>query len=954
MPQKDYKDVLYVRRKHIGDAVEFGYEFQVALNNAYSSTYYKPEDGIARVLGTYTVIPELNVTPPEEIADPRYTHYDRFTIAYDWGTAYPQAGAHSNDRLNFRPIGDSRISAIRIYRNIERDFEIQGVNNRHTGNHAAWSFSKDRYDCARGTSDNTCTVAGNAWKYIAQTHDFVNTTPLSVRTNQEITSATWVEGNPDVFSRSYDVLIAGAGNQGGSGSGSGGSGSSDRIEISTILRNVDYISYSRYLNKHYKVTLTLPTYQRHVLNSNTGSYLSDISTVTISTLSIDFWFEVRYPHFIQGQDIYLLWDNNWTQHAWLLTNPDAVISIQAYDSANLTCNMVSPYSSGDGLVSLLHPLGKRQSDSERCEYSEPYHSVYPVIVRSSVPAGIAITGTVADDITFNVVVAYKELLCNEIIPKMAATNRKQRISLEEVSSLPLTVSNHTLFDRDNTETVSVGFTANGINRFLGIDYDAREKTCSFTVDFDCTHVIRSWSYSIKGERNIACGFLIEGWLDGINRWETISAVSNFSTLAFANRADDIIIDYVTVKPRPWNKLRITVTQVTNSSGSLVGRGSSVAASIGIGKFQFYEGYPMLKRISSLVKGSNDRKHLNTQNGNLRYIASNSEYTVMPLSDGRLTPTTQLSGSLTDTGIADAGNYTVSVHYWPYDLINTEVNGLFSYTSNSRACMGLNFPVPVNIVGVRYDTGIIENYATAGAIIIEASPVSRTDAQLTTGANYNSFTLINTWRYYGQNTHTTNFSEFARRANKYIYDDEYNAVEGTTILYFDPANNDYRLHRYTKNGSSFYWKNIGQDIILDLNEVSGLPSSISSATLLASESNPQQRWLSKIAFAWTRKWDTGFQEGSPFRDKIAFINPTDKHRLLYNRSGNTGTWEDIFGEIGEYSFNAHRGQQFYRKAVSKESGFPNGIRSLRVFIPGLAETDDIRQPPNRILALRGSP
>jgi hypothetical protein len=376
----------------------------------------------------------------------------------------------------------------------------------------------------------------------------------------------------------------------------------------------------------------------------------------------------------------------------MLTNPDAVIAIQGDDGgAAFTCTPPASYTSGDFLARM-----ERRPDSERTL------DVHSVSIRSTVPNTVAAGTWLSSpnrniDKSFKVSVYHPVLIRNEIVPQMAANNREITIADEEVNSL-VTVSEYKMFSRSNRESVPVTFNATKNKLHNKAAYENRQNTVSFTVNFDHPRIIRSWGYTAHGHQNTACGFLIEGWLDGIDQWEIISAVTDYNSLTSSYTQNDIVIDYLTVVPRPWNKLRITITQVRDASGNT--STAAVNGTFRVGQFQFYEGYPVLQRNTSMTRGNRTGQQLNTRSGSARYIArndSNSAYVVVSISDGKLLPTVELSGSGTYAlldGIDEAGYYNAT-HYWNYHLVNDAKNNLMPFASGI-ACLGLILDAAIQI------------------------------------------------------------------------------------------------------------------------------------------------------------------------------------------------------------------------------------------------------------------
>ena len=874
-PANNYQQITYVKRYNYGTTTEFGYTHTTPSNHTISR----------RILGT---------TPPSGIADgnePPGTIYDEITITFTGDVINTQVTTASNSFTVSTQADNTQIS-ISCFRNIELNFEVTGTNNRPTGNNANWSFTKT-------ITANTVSTSGTAWKYITPTVDPNNTTAFRIRANQG--ASTSGSGVSTSTGLAYNDLRNG--------------------------RDIVFSSGSIFLNREYEIILTFSGYSRYIHNQAQTSVTTQSVPVTAMTIR----FEVRYPHFLRVSNSFLQYDNNWIQHHWMLTNPDAVISIQGHNGgAAFTCTPPANYTAGDFLARM-----ERRPDTNR------FLDVHMVNIRSTVPNSIA-TGTWLSspnrniDNSFKVSVYHPILIRNEIVPQMAANDREINIADEEVDS-PISVSDYQMFSRNNRESVPVTFNATRNKLHNKATYDDRQNTVSFTVNFDRPRMIRSWSYTAHGDRNIACGFLIEGWLDGIDRWEVISAVTDYNTLSSSYAQNDIVMDYATVAPRPWNKLCITITQVRNVSGST--STGTVNGNFNVGQFQFYEGYPVLRRISSIQRGNQTGQQRNTRSGNVRYIArndSNSSYIVVSVSDGKLLPRVELSGSgdwaMLD-GIDEVGYYNAT-HYWNYRLVNDAVNNLMPFASGI-ACLGLTLGASIQIIGIRYDTSIVETHATAGAIAVETSGNNlTTSSQLLTVNNYNPLALVSAWRYFGQGMlpglnsldltagAIGQLNQFAIEAQRVIYGTEHpdKIIDGTMVLRVDTDNHDYRLVRYSGGA----WKNIGQDIIFDTG------------------SNPlaDTAAINAVAHDWMRVFNANHQNTDPLRDKIALTHPNTKRRWVYDLD--TETWDDT----GEYNFDAYRGRQYYRNVNQ------TNVRSLRVYIPGLADTADIRSGAERIRAIAG--
>ena len=166
------------------------------------------------------------------------------------------------------------------------------------------------------------------------------------------------------------------------------------------------------------------------------------------------------------------------------------------------------------------------------------------------------------------------------------------------------------------------------------------------------------------------------------------------------------------------------------------------------------------------------------------------------------------------------------------------------------------------------------------------------------------------------------NQFAIEAQRVIYGAEHpdQVIDGTMVLRVDTDNHDYRLIRYSDDT----WHNIGQDIITDTgsNPLAGTAA------------------INAVAHDWMRVFNANHQNTDPLRDKIALTHPNTKRRWVYDLD--TETWDDT----GEYNFDAYRGRQYYRN-VNRTN-----VRSLRISIPGLADTADIRSGAERIRAIAG--
>ena len=868
-PAKHYKEVIYVKRRNFGDGIVFGYNVDSITNHTIQREILTPLQASVEV-------------PPEFTAgEPIDTYYDRITITYTGDVINASAGRADTTAV-FRPLNpDSTPVAngavnVRCYRNIELNFEITGINNRPSATNDPWSFTKSIYSTAMITT-------GSAWLYltahVADKETFAAPdvyAPMIFRANRAITR----DGN-----NSSSAVIGGSANAASAPSS---------VNFSTELMR---------LNALHSVTLQFTSYQRYEHNST----FTGVQNANSSAYTIVIQFETRCNHFFRTSNVYLQWDNNWIQHHWLLTNPDAVIAIQPLSSgSDLEYEPTSNITSGDLLTKWSHPVDTNDID------------IYTVKAKSSVPVSI-LDDTFLDGQgnatnireirqKFNVIVYHPELIRNEIVPQMAASNQEIDI-LDNIATSDfevigdMTSDDFMLFNRDNRAEV---FTS-AVGK-------------SFTVTLDRPRIIRSWSYSVLGDA-VACGFLIEGWLDGIDEWEPISAVSEYSTLptqsyGYGSTEDAIVIDYVTVAPRPWNKVRVTTSRV---------RGTPGLDGYRVGQFQFYEGYPILKRMPALQLGNREHRQLNTRDGRVNYFSSDPSYIVVSVADGRLLSSeilANIDGNPVVDGIGLPSYYRGGYenNYWNYPVVNGDATLTSIYTPG-LAHMGLRLASNSRIVGIRYDTAIVQGYTTAGAIAVEVSD----NENIALTAVYSRLITIIADRFLGQASlplDTLNLdvsaqavlTDFAQAAQSLLYDDVDNSadvVEGTTILQVNTliTSNDYRKVKY--NGTQ--WENIGQDMILD-----NFPITQDSPTLLA---NPLV--LSDIAAAWK----SAVASSEPIlRDRLAITNPVDRHRLLY-RAGMSPEWVDL----GEDSFEPYKGRQFYRNVNE-----PN-VRSIRVHIAGLADT-----------------
>ena len=887
-PGKHYSETLYVKQR-----IFAGYDI---TGQGTQHTVIREVAGVTEVPAEFSA------------GDPPDTVYEKVTVKYIGNVVTDQVGTYSQV-ISFTPFmldADSnqvprQTSEIRVtcHRNIELNFEIAGVDNRPSNGNATWEISKGFY------YDDAVNLPAAVWIYLT-----AMVAPNETFAVSDIRQSITVRANHRLQSSGSSFVAV-----------------SGELSYEVSARAVTFSTTLLRLRSEQTVTLTFPAYNRAQHNATrTG-----ITNVAVLAVALEIRIETRCPHFFRANNLYLQWDNNWTQHHYLLTNPDAVISVLGHDGGNALEYTPSTNAAAGDLLTRWH----------RPAEGADIHEIYTVQAQSIVPDTIALqdlldasgvqggSRIIADE--FKVIVYNRVLLSNVIVPPMLSEDTELDITDQEVDSLT-TITSSTisdafeLFNRDNRtdKRVSVGD--------------------SFTVAFDISRVIRSWSYSVQGD-DVACGFLIEGWLDGLNRWEPISAVHNYSTLPSGGSSseydgyggygyeEEIVIDYITVVPRPWSKVRITVERVRNGN---YGR---------IGQFQFYEGYPVLKRMPVVQRGTRDHRQLNVHTGIVKYLTrfpvNTSEHVAVSVSDGKLFSGVILSGS-GQTAIYDGIDIHTNYHqpaYWVYQLVNDAANGLMPFSS-SLAFMGITLAVPVNIIGVRYDTSIVEEYSTAGAIAVETSEAAiNTETALASSA-YTPFVLVNAWRHFGQIS-LDNFNSLAltddmksqlnnqvMTAQKQIYGDTHpdRIVDGTVV--HTPA--DRRLLRY----SDGEWENIGQDIIFDFSTIIG---DVDKNSLMAGNN----AILRQIADAWMRAVvSTSHQAGDPLRDRIAFTNPHDKARLVYDLAADT--WEDA----GTYGFDNHRGRQYYRHETR------TGVRAFRIYIPGLADTQDARTASDRIRAIAG--
>ena len=892
-PARHYTETLYVKRR---------------IFDGYNITGQGAQHTVTReVVGAHDVPAEFSA------GDHSDTIYERVTVRYigdaavdrvrgdDWSDGYsvtlvftPFMRDADNNEVP-RPGGAAY--NVTCYRNIELNFEITGVNSRPSVGSASWRVSKGQH------YDDFVLQQGAVWLYLTS-----RVPPNEAFAEPVIQSAIQVRANHGFdFTGSAAVSVSGS------------------LGYMAAPRPITFSTRGLQLhNETLTRTLTFPAYRRYRHNAaRTG-----VESIAVSAVSVEIRFETRCPHFFRVSNIYLQCDNNWSQHHYLLTNPDAVISVLGHNGGN-HLEYTAPGNAGDMLTQWHRPVATPNT-----------HDIYTVLAQSVIPDSIPTQnfldansvqgGSRTITAAFKVIVYNPVFISNTLVPRMLSADTEMDIKEQETNSGTLVTSGtipdaFELFNRDNRidKRVSAG--------------------SSFIVELGASRMIRSWSYSVQAANTAACGFLIEGQLDGLHEldeWEPISAVHDYRTQSWYSETGDAVdIDYVTVVPRPWSRVRVTVKHFRSGTAGKVGQ------------FQFYEGFPVLKRSSNVVTGRVNRKQLNTFDGTARYITptQSTPYNAVGVSDGTLFPEIRMGWGSEDMGISDTGGYSGAADHWFYQLVQTLGAAQLPFAT-ARSRLGIRLDAPISIVGMRYDTGIVEDYSQAGAVAVEVtSAVVQDEDMSTVGAYERALTVISPWRHFGTcflpgldtlSVHDPAvqavLAEFDAIARFVIYGEEMPApgetrspVEGTIIQRADSIGHDFRLVQYREGA----WVNIGQDIIFDFSTITG---DVDKSELTANNGDI----LRQIADAWTRTWNNFHQDGGTLRDKIAFTNPQDKARLVYDLT--TDTWEDI----GEYSFREYRGRQYYRDAAQ------SNVRSIRVYVPGLADTQDIRGGSDRIRALMG--
>jgi len=307
--------------------------------------------------------------------------YEKIIIEYtgaDIRTAQAGSNLSSTSQVVLTPVytvsgtelkGPSR--TIRCYRNIERTFEVK--------DDTIWSIFQDI--CGGAPSE-----IGTRAKNLNLAEDFTPTTTIQVKANQSVSVksvATDPTGGYNVSSDGLTYSLSGA----------------------QDFRDLTFKSNSIWLDMAFTVTLTFPSYTRYVLSS-----INALNSQLVPAQEVDISFKVTYPHFIRARDVYLQWDNDWTQHNWVLTNPDAKVSVSnvGHDqssSLSLVTATTSAVSSGERLL----PLSV--SGSSSYEYD-----IFTVNIQSKADASVATkTGT------FKVLVCNSVSEGNEIVPKTASS-----------------------------------------------------------------------------------------------------------------------------------------------------------------------------------------------------------------------------------------------------------------------------------------------------------------------------------------------------------------------------------------------------------------------------------------------------------------------------------------------------------------------------------------------------
>jgi len=919
-------EVYIGRSANIGTDETFGYTFRMGINTVQVPSSFSS----GNTLGDYEILAECNIDDgevPVEFKDVNYEYYDRFTFTYTKGsTDTVRTSSLLINKQDYFTFTAGAISArVDVYRNIERGYAVNGEDTRPGVGGGNWWFKRELgTEIIEGVavdgyfSTSSIPSGDGAWLYIERTNgEPYDSASFYVTTNQTPTRAK--------SSTLTDESIQG-----------------DKYTYKSGLKTLRYV-------EDY-VTLTFAQYYLYRHKSD-GSGVENADIVPKEDITAR--YEVRHPHYfeISAEKPFLLVDNNWTQHHWCRTNPDAVIEVTDSSSSDITCVSVMPVGTpGNSLLKIQRPLPP-----------DPIHDFdfHTVEVKSSVPSSLFVGEWLESpdrDIVdaFDVTVYHPvDLKSNEIVP-----TPDNWYSLGFDLTDGMTLADSGVFSRDNKSLLEVPFV--GKQRLMSKSKWAssdRTDCASFIIEFPNNRIIRSWSYTVKGVNNIACGFLIEGQYydsgsSNYSEWEPMSAVTDFNTHSSGAAEGTIIIDYVTVTPRPWKKLRITVTQVRDNSGKLVSPSDSVSGTVKVGQFQFYEGLPVLKRIvsSSVARGDVAGYRLNTYNSQVNYRAMNSSVTVASAVDGRLQTERHLSGTKgSSTAVEDyigigESNYrggTSPNDHWVYQLIEgTSVNpSLASYDSRFD-CMGISLPTPIKMIGVRYDTSVVEDCCTAGAIGFETSAVPitsgssgnlRGSGSSSVGSIYDMFAIISAWNFLGVTSvafNTNNLDSvaqadltaFAKKAQKLLYgmSDSNPVRPGSMLLKVDAVGDDpdHRLVQY----NSGVWENIGQDIIYR----SPLHEDMSYTDLL--DNNGAH--LETIRQAWATTLE------AQNRNLVAFTNPKDERRLLYDKNRIAPSkWYELPDTCG---FRQHRGKQFY--CISESEGIQgiSDVLGVRAYVPGRAD------------------
>jgi len=893
-------------------------------------------------------------------------------LTYDAGLVTNPAGAFQQDQgLTFTTVVDTNRKAnVTLYRNIDLNYMVTGQDNRPApdGTAVSWTISKTVAQTLPQYSNQAVT-----WKYQISDDELPG--------YPKITDSSPLGGNRFAVKGNLQFAMATVGSV--STSASPGTSTANAIAGANVSIGA---TGTRLRNLNNEITLTFgtnvsgnvggiwvsgPGYTQYYENTPTTATTRPVFTEPMA-LNV----EVRHPHYFKVSDTKLQWDNNWVQHHWAITNPDAEI----VDVGSV------PLTGGNALTVTRIP----QTTDALWKFETPSSTgtevdVYRMDVESHVPASLLTdmwlsspTRVIAK--SFRIGVCYLEHTRNEIVPLMVGATIMRDAADRDVSSVDINGVGFKVYDswdsnpdvvpqvfnRNNQalnfnngkNSVKATFTSSRGKLRSAAEFNDRNKTFSFIVEFDQHYIIRSWSYTVQGRKNIACGFLIEGQMEGFHasgEWGLMSASSDFSTRDLDSRDTTTTIDYLTVNPRPWKRLRITVAQVRDDTGDK-NPDQLTSGEFRIGQFQFYSGYPMLGRAASTtVAGNVEVFQLNTANVQARLIPASTTRRVGVVSDGLLPEAVNLtSGGTPDMGVGDVGGYFADpLTHWNYTLVDstgsapTSFGAQFAHFGILLEGDNVQTPTIARIIGVRYDTGMVDGHSQAGALVLGISDAIRKEAaDLLTPANFTQKLVISAWRYLGlaitpltgvdtlalDNAARIKLEDCAVSLSDTIYD--YHPpqvlVKGTTLLRVNTDNHDYRLVRYEGNTVDLSvsasnlsdWKNIGQDIVLDVKGSDPSHSLDDSPTML---SNPSR--LTAIANHWRRGGNLSNPEREEFGGasftKIAFTNPIDMHRLFYDGAN----WSDL----GEYSFTDHRGNQYYRNLDEE------GVRSFRIHVPGLADS-----------------